>query len=159
MLVSQSSAPSPTSMSEAFSLKQFGFNNALGDPNQLDYTMQDVSAFSKMETLPPMPMYNNNDNNSLYQQPPPPPPPQQQQQHNVNTSSQLLSFVPNTTTSVPPPPTSMPATHPLLDSNNEGLFRNNPNNPFFGIPTSMDWTEWNEWNQSNQGNTTWQTLA
>ncbi|CAO0799435.1 unnamed protein product [Mucor circinelloides] len=162
--LSQSSAPSPTSMSEAFSLKQFGFNNTLGDPNQLDYTMQDVSAFSKMETLPPMPVYNNNNNNNqnhdtLYQQAPLP------QQPPVNTSSQLLSFVPNTTTSIPPPQptippaTSMPPTHPLLDSNNEGLFRNNPNNPFFGIPTSMDWTEWNEWSQSNQGNTTWQPLA
>jgi len=151
-------------MSEAFSLKQFGFNNTLGDPNQLDYTMQDVSAFSKMETLPPMPVYNNNNNNNqnhdtLYQQAPLP------QQPPVNTSSQLLSFVPNTTTSIPPPQptippaTSMPPTHPLLDSNNEGLFRNNPNNPFFGIPTSMDWTEWNEWSQSNQGNTTWQPLA
>ncbi|KAI8641226.1 fungal-specific transcription factor domain-containing protein [Parasitella parasitica] len=160
--MSQSSAPSPTSMSEAFSLKQFGFNNTLGDPNQLDYTMQDVSAFSKMETLPPMPMYSNGNSNSnsnsssnLFQQP---------QNHSVNTSSQLLSFVPNTSTSIPPPqqphaPTSMPLAHPLLDSSNEGLFRNNPNNPFFGIPTSMDWTEWNEWSQSNQGNTTWQPPA
>lgn len=151
-------------MSEAFSLKQFGFNNTLGDPNQLDYTMQDVSAFSKMETLPPMPMYNpTQPQDSLYQQAPVPQP------SPVHTSSQLLSFVPNTTpTSIappPPPPQPQPsippaaAPHPLLDSNNEGLFRNNPNNPFFGIPTSMDWTEWNEWSQSNQGNTTWQPLA
>ncbi|OAD66390.1 fungal-specific transcription factor [Phycomyces blakesleeanus NRRL 1555(-)] len=41
-------------------------------------------------------------------------------------------------------------------SNN--VFRNNPNNPFWGIPSSMDWTEWNEWNQRTQGSATWQPL-
>ncbi|KAI7892918.1 fungal-specific transcription factor domain-containing protein [Mucor mucedo] len=134
-----SSAPSPTSMSEAFSLKQFGFNNTLGDPNQLDYTMQDVSAFSEMETLPAMP--------DVFQQQP-----FTNLHHNHNPSMQHsqvnVSYVPTAS-----PTTSIQS---ILDNNNEGLFRNNPNNPFFGIPSSMDWTEWNEWSQSNQGNTTWQ---
>lgn len=115
-LVSQSSAPSPTSMSEAFSLKQFGFNKALGDPNQLDYTMQDVSSFSTNKNLPAMPVYNN------YQMP-------------------VKPYV------------------PMQQYEDEGVFKNNPNNPFFGIPSSMDWTEWNEWSQSNQGNTNWQQLV
>ncbi|GAA5810491.1 hypothetical protein MFLAVUS_003913 [Mucor flavus] len=133
---SVSSAPSPTSMSEAFSLKQFGFNNALGDPNQLDYTMQDISAFSGMGTLPPMPnMYHptmpaNNSPQSL----------------NINVNS----YVPTTSSTS----TSIPL-QSMLDNNNEGLFKNSPSNPFFGIPSSMDWTEWNEWSQSHQGNTTW----
>ncbi|KAI8975002.1 fungal-specific transcription factor domain-containing protein [Pilobolus umbonatus] len=39
----------------------------------------------------------------------------------------------------------------------EGVFRNNPNNPFFSIPASMDWAEWNEWNQTEQGNSIWPT--
>ncbi|KAI8095243.1 fungal-specific transcription factor domain-containing protein [Thamnidium elegans] len=134
------SAPSPTSMSEAFSLKQFGFNNALGDPNQLDYTMQDVSAFSGMGTLPPMPnMYHptmpvNNSPQSL----------------NINVNS----YVPTASSAS----TSIPL-QSMLDNNSEGLFRNSPSNPFFGIPSSMDWTEWNEWSQSHQGNTTWQPPA
>jgi hypothetical protein len=133
-------------MSEAFSLKQFGFNNAIGDPNQFDYTMQNVSTFSQMETLPPMPnMYNQQYQNIAI---PPPQPPQQP----TSTSASLPPFA---LSSAPP---SMPM-HSLLDNSNEGLFKNNPNNPFFGIPTSMDWTEWNEWNQSNQGNTTWHPLA
>lgn len=123
-------------MSEAFSLKQFGFDNAIGDPNQLDYTMQDVSAFSEMETLPAMP-YKQQQFTNLN---PVHNPSIQQQQVNV-------SYV----------PTASPASiQNILDNNSEGLFRNNPNNPFFGIPSSMDWTEWNEWSQSNQGNTTWQ---
>lgn len=46
-----------------------------------------------------------------------------------------------------------------IHDNNEGIFRNKPNNPFFGIPASMDWTEWNEWSQSTQGNTEWQFQA
>ncbi|KAI8880203.1 hypothetical protein K501DRAFT_275782 [Backusella circina FSU 941] len=106
-------SPSPTSMAEAFSLKQFGFNNTLGDPNQFDYIMQDVSTFSKVETLPPMPY-------------------------------------------MPPMMNGMQPS--FVDTSGEGQFRNNPNNPFFSIPSSMDWTEWNEWNQNNQGNSTWQTL-
>jgi hypothetical protein len=140
-------------MSEAFSLKQFGFNNAVGDPNQFDYTMQDISSFSGMDTLPPMP---NIFNNQTYQNLP--------VQINTNRSLQppqlnVNAYVtnPSSTANVAPPP-SMPIQN-ILDNNSEGLFRNNPNNPFFGIPSSMDWTEWNEWNQSNQGNTTWQPLA
>jgi hypothetical protein len=48
-------------------------------------------------------------------------------------------------------------TESLLETNknNEGIFRNNPNNPFFGIPTSMDWSEWNEWSQNNKGSADW----
>jgi hypothetical protein len=137
-------------MSEAFSLKQFGFKNAIGDPNQFDYTMQNVATFSQMETLPPMPnVYNQSYQNIAIPQPQPSP------EQPTNTTSSSSS----TAASLPPyMPSSMPM-HPLLDNNNEGLFKNNPNNPFFGIPASMDWTEWNEWNQSNQGNTTWHPLA
>lgn len=148
-------------MSEAFSLKQFGFNNTVGDPNQFDYTMQDVSSFSQMETLPPMPnIYNNqayptlpvqinpNNNNT------PPSLQQQQQQPQLNVNA----YVSNPSSNAPVAQPSVPL-QSILDNTNEGLFRNNPNNPFFGIPSSMDWTEWNEWSQSNQGNTTWQPLA
>ncbi|KAI9485279.1 MAG: fungal-specific transcription factor domain-containing protein [Benjaminiella poitrasii] len=142
---SHSPAPSPTSIPEAFSLKQFGFNNTIGDPNQLDYTMQNISSFSKMETLPPMPtLYNhpttNYQNLPIQQQSMPPPQPSSTQ------APPISSYMGSTTSSM----------SSLLNNNNEGLFRNNPNNPFFGIPTSMDWTEWNEWNQNNQGSTTWQ---
>lgn len=146
IIASVSSAPSPTSMSEAFSLKQFGFNNAIGDPNQLDYTMQDVSAFSEMDTLPAMPnMFNQKQFTNLSAHPANNSSgPMQHQQINV-------SYVTNASTP--------PSIQNILDNNSEGLFRNNPNNPFFGIPSSMDWTEWNEWNQSNQGNTTWQPPA
>lgn len=125
-------------MSEAFSLKQFGFKDTLGDPNQLDYTMQDVSAFSGMGTLPPMPNIYHPGTMPIHHSP---------QLLNMNISS----YVPAASST----PTSMQL-HDILDNSNEGLFKNNPNNPFFGIPSSMDWTEWNEWSQSHQGNTTWQ---
>jgi hypothetical protein len=155
-------------MSEAFSLKQFGFNNTIGDPNQLDYTMQDVSAFSGMETLPPMPttIYNQ-----TFQQP-------VQQMHNNNSPQQqrslqqqlnIDSYVPSSNASqFQAPQQPINATMPIQQQQQQqqnmivqqiGVFRNNPNNPFFGIPSSMDWTEWNEWNQNNQGNATWKPLA
>lgn len=151
-------------MSEAFSLKQFGFTNTVGDPNQLDYTMQDVSAFSGMATLPPMPtIYNNQQFTANIQQAQP----VQQQQQPLHNSPQSLQqhqqqqinvnnpYVPASTQQQS---MTMPLQQNLME-NNEGLFRNNPNNPFFGIPSSMDWTEWNEYNQSNQGNATWKPLA
>ncbi|KAI8370961.1 fungal-specific transcription factor domain-containing protein [Blakeslea trispora] len=145
---SQSSAPSPTSMSEAFSLKQFGLNHTLGDPNQLDYTLQNISSFSDIYALPSSssstPMPHTIYSNSSFQLP----------IQTSNTSLPLLSsYTPSSSSPSPLP------LHPLLDNNNnEGLFRNNPNNPFFGIPSSMDWTEWNEYNQSNQGNMSWKPI-
>ncbi|KAI7904471.1 fungal-specific transcription factor domain-containing protein [Cokeromyces recurvatus] len=141
-LLSQSSTPSPTFMSEAFSLKQFGFNNTIGEPNPLDYTAQDNSSpFSKMEILPPMPtLYNTNYQNLSIQQ--------QQEPQGIPSSAPPLTSAPYNNTNIGSNMSSL--------LNNEGLFKNNPNNPFFGIPTSMDWTEWNEWSQSNQGNTAWQ---
>lgn len=30
------------------------------------------------------------------------------------------------------------------------LFRNVPDNPFWGLPSSIDWAEWDEWYQQNQ---------
>lgn len=152
MIVSQSSAPSPTSISEAFSLKQFGFNNAIGDPNQFDYTMQDVSTFSQMDALPPIPTMYNQQQEQQQQPYQNIAVPQPQQPQPTNRTTPLSPYVPSSAAS------SMPL-QSLLDNNNEGLFKNNPNNPFFGIPTSMDWTEWNEWSQSNQGSATWHPLA
>ncbi|RCH91478.1 hypothetical protein CU098_000168, partial [Rhizopus stolonifer] len=131
--LSQSSAPSPTSISEAFSLKQFGFNSTLGDSNQLDYTLQNISSFSDMNSFSSMPtMYSS------------------QPFHLPIQTSNALPILNSYSPSSP--------LHPLLDNNNEGLFRNNPNNPFFGIPSSMDWTEWNEYNQNNHGNMSWKPL-
>ncbi|KAI8076755.1 fungal-specific transcription factor domain-containing protein [Halteromyces radiatus] len=109
---SMSTSPSPTSLTEAFSLKQFGFDTP-GDPNQLDFTMQDVSAFSRMNYLPPMPGYQSD----------------QQPQPNKNIY----------------------INHPPMENNNQDgntAFRYNPNNPFFGIPSSMDWSDI-AWNQTN----------
>ncbi|KAI8979718.1 fungal-specific transcription factor domain-containing protein [Mycotypha africana] len=160
-LLSQTSAPSPTFMAEAFSLKQFGFNSMIGDPNQLDYTMQDVSAFSQMDALPPLPNMLNQqfENIPLQQQSLNTSAPSTQQQPqsltnylSANPSDAASNTTTNTTNTNTPPIQSYPI---LNNSNSEGLFRNNPNNPFFGIPSSMDWTEWNEWNQNNQRSTAW----
>lgn len=126
-------------MSEAFSLQQFGFNKNMGDPSQLDYTTQDVSSFSKTDNLPPMPMYTaTNYHPNMPMQP-------------------SLAYIPSTTSNTTTTMTPMPSTQAF--DQQEGVFKNNPNNPFFGIPSSMDWTEWNEWNQSNQGTTNWQQLV
>ncbi|KAG0167090.1 Transcriptional activator of fatty acid utilization [Apophysomyces sp. BC1034] len=140
-----SSSPSPTSMAEAFTLKQFGFNTP-GDPTQFDYILQDVSAFSAMDSLPPLPIH-----------------PQYAQSMGLPPSTAMLpsssAMAPSQhiPTSLPLPSVNIPL--PITTATDEGnVFRNNPNNPFFGIPSSMDWTEWNEWNQSAQGTASWQPL-
>ncbi|KAI9255517.1 fungal-specific transcription factor domain-containing protein [Sporodiniella umbellata] len=114
---SASPGVSPTSsMAEAFSLKQFGFQKPLSE-----YEMQQLSE---------MPVINPH----IYNQ-----------------------FQPFSRTSpIPMPVQVAPVYRNTGNESNERIFRNNPDNPFFGIPTSMDWTEWNEWSQSNAGGASWQ---
>ncbi|RCH83372.1 hypothetical protein CU097_003453, partial [Rhizopus azygosporus] len=118
---------SPTSsMPEAFSLKQFGFQKSLPD-----YDMQNISE---------MPIINQNIYNPFQQFNPP--------SMSISIQQQPISAY-----------ASPGGIATKIHDNNEGIFRNKPNNPFFGIPASMDWTEWNEWSQSTQGNTEWQFQA
>lgn len=107
---------SPTSsMAEAFSLKQFGFQKPLNE-----YEMQQLS---EMPVINPQ-LYN-----------------------------QFQPF--NRTSPIPMPLQAAQVYRNPAAEGNERIFRNNPDNPFFGIPTSMDWTEWNEWSQSNTGGANW----
>lgn len=39
--------------------------------------------------------------------------------------------------------------------NQPNLFRNVPDNPFWGVPASIDWAEWDEWYRQNQN---WESL-
>ncbi|KAG1453307.1 hypothetical protein G6F56_007608 [Rhizopus delemar] len=116
--VDSASSPgvSPTSsMAEAFSLKQFGFQKPLNE-----YEMQQLS---EMPVINPQ-LYN-----------------------------QFQPF--NRTSPIPMPLQAAQVYRNPAAEGNERIFRNNPDNPFFGIPTSMDWTEWNEWSQSNTGGANW----
>ncbi|KAI8339411.1 fungal-specific transcription factor domain-containing protein [Chlamydoabsidia padenii] len=129
LVMSSTSSPS-SSANEAFSLKQFGFDTP-GDPNQLDFTMQDVYA-------------------SLYssQQ-------QQQQQQPLITAA---SGSPTTLDEQRAP--HIPAMTPIVNHSQIGntVFRYNANNPFFGIPSSMDWSDiaWNQiWIDRHKGLGAW----
>ncbi|CAO3579607.1 unnamed protein product [Absidia cylindrospora] len=187
-----SSTPSPSSsVTEAFSLKQFGFDTP-GDPNQLDFTMQDVSAFSGMEFLPPIPGYHqtqpgpflnqpSSSANQYDQQPVTSNIPlfdqrqqqssyhhhQQQPQHQqfqhqrqgssstTTSPSSSTNFamypsqnaMPNPAGSTtvlqnPPPPNTIPMVAPIGNNQDPNtVFRYNPSNPFFGIPSSMDFLD------------------
>lgn len=126
----QTSTASPTAGAcEAYSLKQFGFDTP-SDPSPLDHILQDVSDIIGSNSYP---MF-------------------QQQQH--YTSSQA-------------PTPIMPLDYNTFDApvlftsggsstSNEGQFRHNPENPFWNIPSSMDWTEWTEWNQRTQSSSPFQ---
>lgn len=189
-----SSSPSPNSVTEAFSLRQFGFNIS-DKQNQMDFALQDVNGLSRMNQMFPQDQISSSpttlkqnitttnsstvDNQSSstsslslfdHQQY------QQQQQTKASASSSSLSSSPpptnfpslynnNNTSQSPLSATSTPTSSSFLQlmspipvttlegSNQDPntVFRNNPNNPFFGIPSSMDWSEWSEWNQRNQG--------
>lgn len=148
-----SSSPSPSSsLNEAFSLKQFGFDTP-GDPNQLDLTMQDVSAFSRMDCLPPIPDQQQTQPTVLDQPSSMPPVTLFDQQHPPYPSSQPIQPPLSNDTSPPtsnytmyPSQTMMGSPSVPVDAHT--VFRYNPNNPFFGIPSSMDWSDI-AWNQSN----------
>lgn len=188
------STPSPSSsVTEAFSLKQFGFDTP-GDPNQLDFTMQDVSAFSRMDFLPPIPGYHQTQPGSFSTQPPSsaaaaqydqqsvtsniPLFDQQQQQSSYHhqqqqqqqfqhqqqqgpssspsagspSSSTNFAMYPSRPTMANPagstsvlqhPPThAIPMVAPIGNNQDANtVFRYNPSNPFFGVPSSMDFLD------------------
>ncbi|KAI8391513.1 fungal-specific transcription factor domain-containing protein [Radiomyces spectabilis] len=151
------SSPSPTlNSSEAFTLKQFGFTTP-GDPSQLDYTMQDVSLFSGMEALPPMPIYGQPNSSGDY--------PLNIAQPSMNLTQMMSDPMPSSGASASAAPATVsavsgvPMASTSMPQDATTIFRNNPNNPFWGIPSSMDWTEWNEWNQRTQGSAAWQPLT
>ncbi|KAI8148412.1 fungal-specific transcription factor domain-containing protein [Fennellomyces sp. T-0311] len=43
-----------------------------------------------------------------------------------------------------------------LQSNN--IFQSDPDNPFWSIPSSINWTEWHEWYQHSQDSSAWHSL-
>lgn len=129
------SSPSPTtSAGEAFTLKQFGFDTP-GDPSTLDPMLQDTSAFSTLEALPPLPIYQYNDNSS----------------HTTNTTSATTPTQAHVMYNIPFNDSSSSqngfAGIPYDDAT---VFRNNPDNPLWSMPSSMDLSEWNEWTQRLQ---------
>ncbi|CAO3590220.1 unnamed protein product [Absidia cylindrospora] len=166
-----SSTPSPSSVTEAFSLKQFGFDTP-GDPNQLDFTIQDISAFSKMDFLPPIPGYHR----TPQQQPevlldqtssnhlrssniPPRYSQSQQQQQQLSSYSLRTNFTPypplTTSDNASSPSVIQQQAHPIpiaapIENHHDAntVFRYNPDNPFFDIPWSMDFLDI-AWSQSN----------
>ncbi|KAI9008784.1 fungal-specific transcription factor domain-containing protein [Phycomyces nitens] len=144
---SAASTPSPTSTGEAFTLKQFGFNIP-GEQPTADQNSQEMSIFSGIDCLPSFPIYPpyGNEPRSLDIDVP--------VHTNVDMPSTVASTLNTQSTNALNVVPGMPGNQDL--SNN--VFRNNPNNPFWGIPSSMDWAEWTEWNQRTQGSATWQPL-
>lgn len=49
------------------------------------------------------------------------------------------------------------AQEPGRNSTEENVFRNNPDNPFWGVPSSFDCTEWTEWNERTENQWLWPT--
>ena len=45
-----------------------------------------------------------------------------------------------------------------LENSNTNIFQSDPNNPFWSIPASINWTDWNEWYQHTQDSSAWDTL-
>ncbi|ORX60723.1 hypothetical protein DM01DRAFT_1332845 [Hesseltinella vesiculosa] len=129
-----SSSPT-TSITEAFTLKQFGFETPTIDSlGQMDPSQGHLS--NNWMDMTPLSM----------------------------TTSQTAEVVPTDSSTAPSymrKPADNPMVYPSFSSPTTTVptvaalpnmvFRNNPNNPFSGIPTSMDWSEWSEWNQLNQG--------
>ncbi|KAG0174305.1 hypothetical protein DFQ28_006780 [Apophysomyces sp. BC1034] len=121
---------------EAFSLRQFGFESPKhSEMASLDYLTQNTTSslmgLSQAITLPPMP------NEVMVFDAP--------LQQTVETTH---------TNTYPQQVTDGPFTHPT-----NHVFRNEPDNPFWGIPSSMDWEAWNTWYQSTLASGTWQPLG
>ncbi|ORZ06882.1 fungal-specific transcription factor domain-domain-containing protein [Absidia repens] len=171
------STPSPSSVTEAFSLKQFGFDTP-GDPSQLDFTMQDVSAFSTTDFLPPIPGYPRTPQqqaevildqaspNRLRSSNIPPQFDQTQQQQRQLSSFSLrtnfTTYSPLTISDNPSSPSVIQPEYPIpiaapLEIHHDAntIFRYNPDNPFFGIPSSMNFLDLGfqriSWNGDNAG--------
>ncbi|KAI7855785.1 fungal-specific transcription factor domain-containing protein [Circinella umbellata] len=45
-----------------------------------------------------------------------------------------------------------------LENSSTNVFQSDPNNPFWSIPASINWTDWDEWYQHTQDSSTWDTL-
>ena len=45
-----------------------------------------------------------------------------------------------------------------LENSNTNVFQSDPDNPFWSIPASINWTDWNEWYQHTQDSSAWDTL-
>ncbi|KAI7865279.1 fungal-specific transcription factor domain-containing protein [Spinellus fusiger] len=143
------STPSPTGTKEAFTLKQFGFTVADNSGQQNDVT-QDVPLFSDIDGLP---FFLNC--SSAYEQPTQ----SLDIQIPIRPINLLSSDISSMNDDILSGSMSVNSTLTSEQDLSSMVFRNNPNNPFWDIPSSMDWTEWNQWNQRSQGSVTWLPLG
>ncbi|KAF7731733.1 Transcriptional activator of fatty acid utilization [Apophysomyces ossiformis] len=116
---------------EAFSLKQFGF-----EAPKYNVTTQDTAPWL-MDWNQPMPLTALSNGAIIFDDE------TLQQPDKITQSS-----------AIPPQITDECLAHPTNQ-----IFRNEPDNPFWGIPASMDWEAWNAWYQSTLASGTWQPLC
>lgn len=139
------SATSPSSVKEAYTLKQFGFDTS---QIQMDQAM---SYFAELQTLhqmaPTLPSQISMPPNIIASS--------ESQGQASSSSSNINSFIPVPSASIS---TQLSYSTSLPNDQLQNVFRNNPNNPFWNIPSSMDWTEWSDWNQKTQDSNTWYPL-
>lgn len=153
------SSPSSPSSNEAYSLRQFGLTmDQLFDHIQQNNSGQGPSMFVPRTASGPMHSHNGNSYDA-----------QANELVNlINTpfsDSDLMfgpsvSFFPslsNTTPTVQQSPPAPQPQQPTLTSQSDqqmadqSMFRHRPENPFWSVPTSLDFDAWNAYYQQRQG--------
>ncbi|KAI7882626.1 hypothetical protein K492DRAFT_176123 [Lichtheimia hyalospora FSU 10163] len=120
---------SESSLSEAFTLKQFGFDAPMDNSSAAAFLQQqDMTSFTST------PLVGGSATSSLYPYPPVP-----------DSTTPYPSSMMNTTAMQPPQ--QFYGMIPGQDTTTtvQSNFRNNPNNPFVSLPSSMDWSDWIQW--------------
>ncbi|KAG2221686.1 hypothetical protein INT45_002724 [Circinella minor] len=168
---SRSTYKPPSNGSEAFTIRQFGYDTQNCSSGELEIILRNISTAS----LPLSDVINSSSadptatTRTLSAQPLS----QQQQQEHLSTTS-TISYGLNTesqstVTSVFSPLTNiiapLPQSHsiqqpqsqlPALSTQQQNIqntFHNDPNNPFYSVPVSLDMGEWNEWMQQLNNST------
>ena len=157
----------PSNGSEAFTIRQFGYDTRNCGPGELETILRNMATSS-------LPLSNvitpsSADPTATTTNSPAQPPPQQELSrastisYDLNTESRTTVasvFSPLTNIIAPLPQShSIPQTQPELlplstqQQNIQNTFHNDSNNPFYSVPVSLDMDEWGEWMQQLNSST------